>query len=244
MIKGSFSKFLFLFLVLAVAFVGCKQSSGGGAGGVGGGKPAAPSVVVDGNRSIKVGTEVELIATATMGKNDSGNFSYAWYKSNTNDTSGEVISGETGKTFTPDTSNVGTSYYYCKVKSSGSGLTALSNIVYVQVFDAAKPAISISATGYNENSIKIEPNNSITFVADARLGENDTGNLSVQWKINGTDISGATETSYTKNFSADGEFVISCVAKSDSNAEYVTESNQISVIVETPADGDFGFDFN
>lgn len=37
MIKGSFSKFLFLFLVLAVAFVGCKQSSGGGGGGVGGG---------------------------------------------------------------------------------------------------------------------------------------------------------------------------------------------------------------
>ncbi|MBO5236170.1 MAG: hypothetical protein J6B32_03540 [Spirochaetaceae bacterium] len=37
MIKGSFSKFLFLFLVLAVAFVGCKQSSGGGGGGAGGG---------------------------------------------------------------------------------------------------------------------------------------------------------------------------------------------------------------
>lgn len=37
MIKGSFSKFLFLFLVLAVAFVGCKQSSGGGSVGGGGG---------------------------------------------------------------------------------------------------------------------------------------------------------------------------------------------------------------
>lgn len=63
--------------------------------------------------------ETEVTLTATVAPEGSIATSYQWYKATAADKTGAAaIKDATGKTYTPDTTEVGTAYYYCVVNGS------------------------------------------------------------------------------------------------------------------------------
>ncbi|KRF42960.1 family 20 glycosylhydrolase [Paenibacillus sp. Soil787] len=71
----------------------------------------------------------------------SGVITYQWYSNTSSSTTGgTLISNATNAALTPLTTNAGTTYYYCVVRNTNFGLTAISNIVGVEVIE--KPDIT------------------------------------------------------------------------------------------------------
>lgn len=73
---------------------------------------------------------------------DGGTLSYQWYSNTTNNnTNGSFIQGATSASYYPDTSAVGTTYYYCIVTNTNLSLagtqtaTATSNVAAVKLID-------------------------------------------------------------------------------------------------------------
>ena len=62
--------------------------------------------------------------SVTAGVTDGGTLSYQWYYNlSNNTTSGSMIGGAIGSSYTPDVSSVGTVYYYCVVTNTNSSAT-------------------------------------------------------------------------------------------------------------------------
>jgi len=60
-----------------------------------------------------------------------GAFSYQWYKNSVNDMStGSIIPGAITSTYTPPTSIVGTSYYYCLI-TQPSGWVVMQPVIHL-----------------------------------------------------------------------------------------------------------------
>ncbi|GHU79786.1 hypothetical protein FACS1894191_3390 [Clostridia bacterium] len=82
-------------------------------------------------------TATALAVAATV--SDSGTLSYQWYSNDTNDTTSPITVGTDSANFTPPTTTLGTTYYYCVVTNTNSGVngtktaTAQSFIVAVKV---------------------------------------------------------------------------------------------------------------
>lgn len=87
--------------------------------------PVAPSISVQPkDDTYTVGDKATALSvSASVG--DGGTMSYQWY-SNTTDsnTGGKKIDGATSKSYTPDISAAGTTYYYCVVTNTLNGKTA------------------------------------------------------------------------------------------------------------------------
>lgn len=84
----------------------------------------------------------------------SGTLSYQWYSNDTNSAENStVIENATEKNYTPDITNVGTTYYYCVVTNTLNGYTATktSDIVEITVKDDIPPIGDIKI---KENSVK------------------------------------------------------------------------------------------
>ncbi|MFA5045453.1 MAG: PKD domain-containing protein [Paludibacter sp.] len=126
-----------------------------------------------------------------------GAFSYQWYKNSVNDMStGSIIPGAITSTYTPPTSIVGTSYYYCLItQPSGLGCDATSNtselIVVPPPTFVDQPASSTICEGGTPTVL------SVTYI-------NGVGKASYQWYQNtlnnnttGTLVPGATDSVYT-----------------------------------------------
>jgi peptidoglycan hydrolase-like protein with peptidoglycan-binding domain len=86
-----------------------------------------------------------LDATATRA--DVGTLTYQWYSNTTNsNTGGIAISWATNATYDPNTSTLGTKYYYCVVTNTNEGtlitgnqvVTTTSNVASVQILDPLK----------------------------------------------------------------------------------------------------------
>ena len=77
-----------------------------------------------------IGGNAVLGVTAANG---SGDYTYQWYSNTTSNNSGGVsIEGETASTYTPETTDAGTTYYYVIVGDNGSGCgTVTSNVAAV-----------------------------------------------------------------------------------------------------------------
>ena len=126
-----------------------------------------------------------------------GAFSYQWYKNSVNNnTTGSIIPGAITSTYTPPTSIVGTSYFYCLItQPSGLGCDATSNtselIVVPPPTFVDQPASSTICEGGIPTIL------SVTYI-------NGVGKPSYQWFKNtlnntttGTLIPGATDSVYT-----------------------------------------------
>lgn len=83
-------------------------------------------------------------ATALSVNASGSGLTYQWYSNTTNsNTTGTIIGGETNSTYTPSTSVLGTTYYYCVVNSSAGCFAAtpsntaavVVNITYIAVTD-------------------------------------------------------------------------------------------------------------
>ena len=126
-----------------------------------------------------------------------GDISYQWYKSNTNETNGTEIAGETEETLTIDnvTAEDNDTYYYVVItqKYGTSTVEITSNVARLTVGDG------VSVSTPNDVNV-IEGITDVTFSVEA----NGSGTFSYQWYKNttdsnegGTPIDTATGNSYT-----------------------------------------------
>ena len=113
--------------------------------------------------------------------------SYQWY-SNTSDSNegGTLLSGETNSTYTPSTTEIGTSYYYCVVTNSAGTVTSeVASVVVNPIFEGTKLEMSASQDAQikfvegasNENSsvwslASPNPSNGITLSGKVTSGTN------------------------------------------------------------------------
>lgn len=122
-------------------------------------------------------------------------YNYQWYSNTTDNNSGGIlISGATNDTFTPPTTNIGTTYYYCVITQSSLGCKVISNTAALIINAAptfiAQPISETICLGKTLNTL------SVTYT-------NGVGTPVHQWYSNtvnntttGTPIAGATNASY------------------------------------------------
>ena len=154
------------------------------------------------SQSVNEGNSVTFSVVAT----GTAPLSYQWYKD------GKAISGATGSSYTissAKSSDAGS--YYVIVSNSAGSVT--SNTVTLTI--TAKPVITTQPRSQTVNE-----GNSVTFSVVAT----GTG-LSYQWKKNGSNISGATGSSYT----------ISSAKTSDAANYTVTVSNTAGFVTSSAA---------
>lgn len=121
----------------------------------------------------------------------SGTFSYQWYSNTSNNTTtGTLIPGATGSTFTPPTTSTGTTYYYCLITQSDLGCAVTSTTATVTIVPA--PII----TSQPQSAIVCEGS---TLAPLTVAYTNGTGTATYQWFDSNGPILGAISDSYTPN---------------------------------------------
>ena len=107
---------------------------------------ATPNVVVPEDIRCYQGDDVRIELRASV--SDYGTLSYKWYSNNYDlNRDGTLINGEEQSVYKPDTSKVGTTYYYCEVTNTNNGQSSVvtTSTVNVTVDEAAVSYISVSA---------------------------------------------------------------------------------------------------
>ena len=180
-------------------------------------------------------TVTPLTVVATL---DGYTLSYQWYKNTTNsNTGGTVISGATAKSYTPDVTTVGTTYYYCVVTATKEGsenLTATSNVAAITV---SAPYVKFTTQPTSGSYAINNAASALTVVAATNLGVD----ITYQWYSNSskategsTLIENATSASYTPSTSTVGTKYYYCVASATFNGKkYEAISNIVSIEVVT-----------
>ena len=166
---------------LAIVLAAC--GGGGGSGDTGGGASAPvekPAITTQpANQSVATGNTATFSVVAT----GSATLAYQWKKN------GADISGATSSSYTtPATSSADTGATY-SVSVSNSAGTVTSNQATLTV-TVAPGAPSIGTQPANQSVVQ---GSTATFMVVAK----GDAPLGYQWKKNGTDISGATSSSYT-----------------------------------------------
>jgi gliding motility-associated-like protein len=167
-------------------------------------------------------------------ENGTGTPSYQWYSNTINNTStGTPIPGAIYATFTPETSSVGTKYYYCEISLSGGGCSTIkSNTASVTVHD--QPIVSTQPLSNQRVCVGavIQP------LTVAYTG--GTGTPSYQWYVNtvnstsgGTPIlTNGSSPSYTPDvFNTTGTFYYYAVITLNGTGCNIITSNTAEVIV-------------
>jgi len=147
----------------------------------------------------------ELTVTASKTDASCGDLTFQWYRKTADETDYTAISGETTASYTPQTTTMGTFYYYVIVTNTVTNVggtmtnTATSNVATITVMvNAVPPVINVhpSDATYKKDSTAT----ALTVTATAP----DDGALSYQWYSNtansntgGTLIDGATSANYT-----------------------------------------------
>jgi len=183
---------------------------------------ASPTIHISANtgNTICAGTSVTFSNTHTYG----GNAIYQWQKNGSN------IPGATNATYTSSGINNG-DYFTCVMTSGlscASPTSVSSNNDTIYVTPSVTPAISISASpGSN-----ICAGASVTFSSTVTNG----GTPTYQWKKNGSNITGATGSSYVSSTLVNGD-IITCVVTSNAPcaSPATAGSNAITMTVNSTA---------
>ena len=183
--------------------------------------PSPPSVDVtpNGTTTVCVSENIALTATASSGTPP---YSYQWTE-NASD-----IAGATNSTYTANKSGAGSYTYNCKVASAGcttTGQDAASSTgtwIVTPLVDVTPNGTTAVCTGAN-----------IFFSATATGG---TPPYTYQWVEDGSDISGATNSTCTANKATIGIYTYNCkVTDSSGNCINITDtSNSTGIWVATP----------
>lgn len=152
-------------------------------------------------------TPQNLEVTATGG---AGTLQYQWY-SNTaaNTTTGTPIATATAPSYTPLTTVVGSTYYYCVITTAASGCSTVSNIA--QVIVNPSPTVTTHPAG---STVCLDGAPTLLSVAYA----NGTGTASYQWyegtsatPSGGSAINGETASTYQPLANVEGTRYYYCV---------------------------------
>ena len=150
-------------------------------------------------------TNLTVVATGGI-----GTYSYQWFSSVSNaNTGGILLTGETNSTYTPSTTAVGTTYYYCVITQTGVGciVTCATAEVIVNLAPSitTQPQSSIVCLG------KIPTLLSVSY-------SNGVGTPAYQWYSNtvnsilgSTPISGATNATYNPQNTVVGTTYYYCI---------------------------------
>jgi len=149
----------------------------------------------------------DLIVAAANG---TGTFSYQWYQNTSNSSiGGTLLAGANGVSFTPDTSVIGITYYYCEVTQTGIGCNVTSDVASVEIV----PAPSFSIQPLTNQELCINGSADVLTVAFS----NGTGTASYQWYSNttasasgGTAIAGETNANFIPPSDVLGELFYYC----------------------------------
>lgn len=184
--------------------------------------PVQPTLFLpyDGIKVYTGDTSAEL--HANVNHNDSGELKIQWYKNSTNSTSGGIpVNGATSKSFNPDCSQIGTTYYYFVATNYKNNQTSsiTSNIMYCIV----NPLPDVKAVA---PSIRLQPWNYSGFRNlngyNTGLGidnSNSPGIITYQWYYNtvpkadnAVKIVGATSLTYKIPTDKSGLMYYFCIA--------------------------------
>lgn len=145
---------------------------------------ADPSVSISGGGATSgcQGLNPSLLSSSISG--GTGSSSYQWQLNGSN------ISGATGSTYDPPALNTAGTYNYRVIHNrSGSGCgQAISNTITFTV--SADPSVSISGGGPTTGCEGLNP----TLLSSSISG--GTGSSTYQWQLNGSNITGATGSTY------------------------------------------------
>jgi large repetitive protein len=166
-------------------------------------------------------------ATAlTVSVSGGSGYSYKWYSNTTNTNSGgSEIGGATNASYTPTTSAVGTTYYYCVVSYTSCGVSSpgkpngplvasptITSNISGAVIVGGLPTFSSQPSSSIQNLCLNQPATALTVSVSGGSG------YSYKWYSNttntnsgGSEIGGATNASYTPTTSAVGTTYYYCV---------------------------------
>ena len=172
------------------------------------------------------------VSAACIGGETENTVTYMWYKNTEKSTeNGEAIDGAIEESFTPDTHEIGTVYYY--VVASCDDLTKTSNIAMVTV---EAPSLKIN-TNLNEYEVKyIQGKTATDLTFDVEYTGITEDEVIYQWyknaeknAENGEAIDGATD----KNFTPSTDGIGTTYYYATASCEGLTVSSNISTITVT-----------
>lgn len=113
-------------------------------------KAENPQVTTSSEVTIEPGTTSTVPVTVTASVSDGGSLSYQWYKNTTaSTTGGTLISGATSATYSAPTTEVGTTYYYCKVKNTITVPHQQNGEVYTDEAEVASSPIKVDVHAHS-----------------------------------------------------------------------------------------------
>lgn len=191
----------------------------------------------------------QTAAPISVSVSASDSVSYQWQKSAEASGPFANISGATGRTYIPPTSNLGSTYYRCVVTNSANGYSksATSNAAQISVFS---PKLEITQNPESANYYVDDPANPMICVADA-----GGATISYQWQKKGpndldfTPIPGATGSQYTPPTASAGTVRYRCYTSVGNGEFFLDATSEIAVITvsvyipgftEQPKSADYG----
>lgn len=198
----------------------------------------APAVITEQPKSIErveIGGDAVLSVSATS--LSGGNLSYQWYEcKDANGAGAEAIEDAAESSYTVDTSQIGTRYFYCEIQGEKATLSR-TEIVSVKIADsnsAEKPVII-----RQPSDVVTDLQKEAVLQVDAKV--DDQGTLSYQWyraedeQTEGTPVEGAVEASYRPDTTQPGKSYYYCVITNTNshvtNQITTAQSNRVSVTV-------------
>ena len=172
------------------------------------------------------------VSAACIGGETENTVTYMWYKNTEKSTeNGEAIDGAIEESFTPDTHEIGTLYYY--VVASCDDLTKTSNIATVTV---EAPSLKIN-TNLNEYEVKyIQGKTATDLTFDVEYTGITEDEVIYQWyknaeknAENGEAIDGATD----KNFTPSTDEIGTTYYYATASCEGLTVSSNVSIVTVT-----------
>lgn len=193
--------------------------------------------------------ETASALTVEAAVSDGGTLSYQWYAAAAEKGDGTAINDEVANSFIPSTAVEGTTFYYCVVTNTNTevnGLTQISitssrvSVVVsgVVVVNAVTPVI-----GTQPVTATYEVGATATLLS-VEASVTDAGVLSYQWysgtsgTADGTEVSGATTSSYTPATNATGTIYYYCVVTNTNDSVNGTKtasakSDCIAIVVNS-----------
>ncbi|MFC2349017.1 MAG: gliding motility-associated C-terminal domain-containing protein [Capnocytophaga granulosa] len=158
------------------------------------------------------------------------NYTYQWYQNSTNSTAGATpILGATQASYTPETNQEGTTYYFVKVANNAACAAPVSNIIPVTV----KPSMAITQQPSNATYCEGE-----TVLNPFKVVATGQG-LTYEWFkntspiIHGGTTTGVTTDTYTPTTTSTGVTYYYCVVKDDCGKEERTIPVRVTINKKT-----------